>query len=70
MALILRLMPSEKRRKRRRKLKDLKLLILTAFSSEIHYNGDSSIVLEALPASVFYLKVANTRLLAPLTRRQ
>jgi hypothetical protein len=28
------LMPSEKRRKRRRKLKDLKLLILTAFSSE------------------------------------
>ena len=34
MTSIPRLMPSEKRRKRRRKLKDLKLLILTVFSSE------------------------------------
>ena len=34
MSSIPRLMPSEKRRKRRRKLKDLRLLILNAFSSE------------------------------------
>jgi hypothetical protein len=49
MASIPRFMPSEKRSK----LKYLKLLILTAFSSEyMHYNGDNSIVFEALPASV------------------
>jgi hypothetical protein len=46
MALIPRLMPSEKRRKRKRKRKDLKLLILTAFFSEY------IIVFEALPSSV------------------
>jgi hypothetical protein len=34
MASIPQLMPSERRRKRRHKLKDLTLLILTAFSSE------------------------------------
>jgi hypothetical protein len=51
MASIPRLVPSEKWRKRRRKLKDLTSHFNCVFFW-IHYNGDNSIVFEALPASV------------------
>jgi hypothetical protein len=62
-------MPSEKRRKRRRKLKDLKLLILTAFSSE-YIIMEITVLFLNLTGISFDLMVTNTRLLAPLTRRQ
>jgi hypothetical protein len=51
MASIPRLVPSEKRRKRRRKLKDLTSHFNCVFFW-IHYNGDNSVVFEALPALV------------------
>jgi hypothetical protein len=52
MASITRLMPSEKRHKRRRKPKDLKLFILSVFSSEYVIMEITVLFFEALPASV------------------